>query len=87
MKIGRSGYQNIDLSAFDGKATTIPGIFAKASSNLPLKINNLIDVGDFITYGIESGNVIGIPVIIPNETSFVISSLTVTSDDIVSTTE
>ena len=87
MKIGRSGYQNIDLSAFTGDSATIPGIYEKASSGLPLKIHKMIDVGDFFTYGAKRGNNILIPVIINDNGSFVISSLTVTPDNTVSITE
>ena len=87
MKIGRSGYQNIDFTTFTGGSVTIPGIYAKASSGLPLKIHNMIEVGDFFTYGAISGNNVLIPVIINDSGSFIISSLTVTPDNTVSITE
>lgn len=87
MKIGRSGYQNVDLSAFLGEPTTIPGIYAKVTSGLPLKIHNLIEVGDFFTYGTISEGVVLIPIIIKDNGSFIIASLTVTTDNTVSLTE
>ncbi len=87
MKIGRSGYQNVDLSKFTGETTTIPGIYAKVTSGLPLKIHNLIEVGDFFTYGTISEGVALIPIIIKVDSSFIIASLTVTADDTVSLTE
>lgn len=84
MKIGRSGYQNIDLSAFTGETTTIPGIYAKVTSGLPLKINNLIEVGDLFTYALISGGVAVIPIITLDSGSLVIAKLSVYSNDTVS---